>query len=146
MAFSNLKYRFQEVSDRMENYVESTLDYYKLRLLKILSKVTISLLHLIVYGSLFLFVLLFLSIGAAFWLGTYFEEVYAGFLLIGGFYGFILILMFIFGRRMIERMILTNFSDLFYDEDRKNVKKETERDLDELELLIKEEAYKRENR
>lgn len=146
MAFSNLKYRFQEVSERMENYVESTLEYYKLRLLKILSKVTISLLHLIVYGSLFLFVLLFLSFGAAFWLGTYFEEVYAGFLLIGGFYGFILILMFIFGRRIIERMILTNFSDLFYDEDRKNIKKETERDLDELELLIKEEAYKRENR
>src|SRR5690554_7892291 len=91
--------------------------YYKLRLFKVLTKLTISLLHLLIYGSLFLFVLVFLSMGAAFWLGTFFEHVYAGFLLIGGFYALVLILAFVFGKGYIERKILGTFSELFYDQE-----------------------------
>lgn len=146
MAFETIRYRFREVGDRLETYVDSTSAYYKLKLLKILSKTTISILSFIIFGGLFLFVLLFLSIGVAFWLGTFFEFVYAGFLLIGGFYGFLVLLMFIFGRRIIEQKILTNFSDLFYDDDSDNKKKDMERDMDELELLIKDEARRRERR
>lgn len=144
MAFESVKYNLQEVGERLENYLDSTVSYYKLKLLKILSRTTVSLLSFVIFGGLFLFVLLFLSIGAAFWLGTYFEFVYTGFLIIGGGYGFLVILMFIFGRRLIEQKILTNFSDLFYDDDSTiDRKKETEHEIDELELLIREEIKRR---
>lgn len=147
MAFDTIKYRFQEISERLEDYVDSTVEYYKLKLLKVLAKITISIISLFVYGSLFLFVLLFLAIGAAFWLGTLLESVFSGFLLIGGFFGLILICMFIFGRRLIEKKILSNFSDFFYDDEESISKeKEVERELDELELLIREEAKRRRKR
>lgn len=140
MVFNNIKYRFQEVSERMENYVESTLEYYKLRSFKVLAKVTISLLNFIIYGSLFLFVFLFFSIGAAFWLSTFFESTYVGFLLIGGFYSLILIFMFIFGRKMIQQKILNVFSEIFYDEDDEKYRKPTSEELDELDFFVREEA------
>lgn len=148
MAFETIRYRFQEIGERLESYLDSRGSFYKLKLLKILSKTTVSILSFIIFGGLFLFVLLFLSIGAAFWLGTYFESAYAGFLLIGAFYGLLVLLMFIFGRRIIEQKIVSNFSDLFYEDDeddRKHSKKnEVNREMDELELLIREEARRRE--
>jgi len=148
MIFRNIRNKLQEVSEGTKDYVDSTMAYYKLRLFKVLTKLTISLLHLLIYGSLFLFVLVFLSMGAAFWLGTFFEHVYAGFLLIGGFYALVLILAFVFGKGYIERKILGTFSELFYDQedDLGNPQAEVERELDEFELKIKEEARLRETR
>lgn len=148
MIFKSVKNKLQEVTEGTKDYVDSTLEYYKLRVFKVLTKLTISLLHLLIFGSLFLFVLLFLSIGAAFWLGSLFEDVYAGFLLIGGFYGLILIFAFIFGRGLIERKIFGTFSELFYDTDteEKDPQEEVENELDEFELLIKKEACRRKTR
>lgn len=145
MVFKNITNKIQEVIDRMEGYFESTSEYYKLRIFKSLSKVTVSLINLLVYGSLLLFVLLFLSIGAAFWLGTYFEDVFAGFLLVGAFYALILVFMFIFGRKLIERKILGSFSDLFYDEDEEYIdpRLKVEKELDELEYMINKESLRR---
>lgn len=145
MALKNITDNFQDVTDRLEGYFRSNSEYYKLRIFKSVSKVTVSLINLLIYGSLALFVLLFLSIGAAFWLGTYFEDVFAGFLLVGGFYAFVLLLMFIFGRKIIERTIIGSFSDLFYDEDEEYVdpRLKVENELDELEYMINREALRR---
>jgi hypothetical protein len=87
MAFKSLTDTLNSVTDKIEDFGISTAEYYKLRLFKSTMKGAVSLIHLLVYGSLFLFVLLFLSIGLAFWLGTFFESVYVGFLLVGAFYG-----------------------------------------------------------
>lgn len=115
--FENLTKSLHKVIDQIEDYSSSTLELYKLRLFKSISKGAIGLVSLLVYGSLLLFVLLFLSVGAALWLGTFFEETFVGFLLVGAFYALILIFMFVIGRKMIERKILYEFSGLFYDED-----------------------------
>lgn len=117
MAFQSLKDSLQGVTDRIEDYGLSMAEYYKLRLFKSTMKGAVSLVNLLVYGSLFLFVFLFLSLGAAFWLSTFFEEMYIGFLLIGAFYGIILIFMFVYGRKIIERNLIYKFSGLLYDED-----------------------------
>jgi hypothetical protein len=131
MAFNSLKDSLNRVVDRVEDYSISTAEYYKLRLFKSTMKGAVSLIHLLVYGSLFLFVLLFLSIGLAFWLGTFFESVYVGFLLVGAFYGVILIFMFIFGRKIIERRLLFKFSGLLYDEDDVSPKTVAENEVEE---------------
>lgn len=131
MAFSSLKESLHRVTERIEDYSVSTAEYYKLRLFKASMKGAISLVNLLVYGSLFLFVMLFLSVGAAFWLSTFFENVYVGFLLIGAFYGIILIFMFIFGRKIIERGMLYKFSGLLYDENDLDPKVAAEKELNE---------------
>tara|TARA_R110000850_G_scaffold179221_1_gene305014 strand:+ start:870 stop:1316 length:447 start_codon:yes stop_codon:yes gene_type:complete len=144
MAFSSLKESLHQVTDRIEDYSASMAEYYKLRLFKSTMKGAVSLVNLLVYGSLFLFVFLFLSIGAAFWLGTFFEHVYVGFLLIGAFYGIILIFMFIFGRKIIERNMLHKFSGLLYDEDDLDPKVATENELNEYQQTLSEERIQNE--
>tara|TARA_R110002020_G_scaffold133702_8_gene298329 strand:+ start:6538 stop:6984 length:447 start_codon:yes stop_codon:yes gene_type:complete len=144
MAFSSLKESLHQVTDRIEDYSASMAEYYKLRLFKSTMKGAVSLVNLLVYGSLFLFVFLFLSIGAAFWLGTFFEHIYVGFLLIGAFYGIILIFMFIFGRKIIERNMLHKFSGLLYDEDDLDPKVATENELNEYQQTLSEERIQNE--
>ncbi|MDC8002321.1 hypothetical protein POV26_14840 [Aequorivita todarodis] len=143
MAFKGLTDSLHKVTDRIEDYSLSMAEYYKLRLFKSVMKGSISLVNLLVYGSLFLFVLLFLSLGAAFWLASFFENVYAGFLLIGAFYGIILIFMFIFGRKIIERKMLHKFSGVLYDDDDLDPKTLVEEEIGEYEQTIKEEALQK---
>src|SRR5690554_5452424 len=89
--FDDLTKSLHDVTDKIEDLGLSTVEYYKLRLFKSSMKGAISLVNLLVFGSLSLFVMLFLSVGAAIWLGTLFEESYIGFLLIGALYGIALI-------------------------------------------------------
>ena len=129
--FQDLTDSFHNVVDRVEDYTSSTTEYYKLRLFKYSMKGALSLVNLLVFGSLSLFVMLFLSIGAAIWLGSMFEQVYVGFLLIGLFYGIALIFMFVFGRRIIEKKMLYNFSTLVYDDDDLTPKAKAEKEVEE---------------
>lgn len=138
MAFKGVSESLHKVADRLEDYSASMAEYYKLRLFKSSMKGAISLVNLLVYGSIFLFVLLFLSIGAAFWLGTYFEHAYVGFFLIGAFYGIILIFMFIYGRKIMERKLLHKFSGLLYEEDDLSPKAVAEKEIEEFEQITKE--------
>jgi len=144
MAFKGLSESFHKVTDRIEDYGVSMAEYYKLRLFKSAMKGSISLVNLLVYGSLSLFVLLFLSIGGAFWLGSFFDEVYIGFLLIGAFYGVILIFMFIFGKKIIERNMLFKFSRLLYDEDDLEPKTRVENEINEYEETLEDKALRNE--
>ncbi len=140
MAFKPLTDSVHKLTERLEDFVISTAELYKLRLFKSATKAAVSLVNLLVYGSLFLFVLVFLSIGAALWLGTFFEHMFIGFLLIGGFYAVILIFMFIYGRKIIERNLLLMFSGLVYDENDVEPKIKAELEILEFERsLTKEE-------
>lgn len=130
------------VVDRVEDYGLSTVEYYKLRLFKSSMKGAISLVNLLVFGSLSLFVMLFLSIGAALWLGTFFAETYIGFLIIGGVYGFALILMFIFGKNIIESQMLQKFSGLFYDEDDLDPKDVAAKEIEEFTAMQRAEILR----
>ncbi|MCH2489882.1 MAG: hypothetical protein MK211_07015 [Flavobacteriales bacterium] len=139
MAFESLSNNFRETSEKLQEYGTSTAEYYKLRLFKSSMKGAISLVNLLVFGSLFLFVLLFLSVGTAFLIGNALGKVSYGFFIMGGFYGIITLLMYIFGRNTIERNMLIKFSRLVYDEDDITPKQAAEEELEEYaETLEKE--------
>ena len=117
MAFDRLTESLQTVSDKFQEYGTSTAEYYKLRLFKSSMKGAISLVNLLVFGSFFLFVLLFISIGVALWLGIVLESSFAGFLIVGGFYALVTIFLLVFGKKLIERSLLIKFSELLYDDE-----------------------------
>lgn len=127
--FDNLTDSFHKVADKLEEFGTSTVEYYKLRLFKSSMKGAISLVNLLVYGSLSLFVMLFLSVGAAIWIGMLLGYTFLGFLIIGGFYGVLLVFMFVWGRKMIASKILHTFSGLLYDEDTMEPKKAAEQEM-----------------
>ncbi|MCG2429949.1 phage holin family protein [Aequorivita xiaoshiensis] len=135
--FKELTDSLNKITDKVEDYGLSTAEYYKLRVFKSVMKGSISLVNLLVFGSLFLFVLVFLSIGAAFWLGTFFEHVYVGFLLIGAFYALLFLLMFIFGKKIIEEKMLYKFSGILYDEDDIEPKAKAVQEVDEYQDILR---------
>lgn len=139
--FKDLTDSLNKITDKIEDYGVSTAEYYKLRLFKSAMKGSISLVNLLVFGSLSLFVMLFLSIGAAFWLGTFFEHSYVGFLLIGAFYGFLLLLMYIFGKKVIEQKMLYKFSGLLYDENDIEPKEKAKQELEEFEDTLLDDPF-----
>lgn len=140
MAFEPLTDSLHKLTDRLEDFITSQAEFYKLRLFKSAMKGAVSLVNLLVYGSLLLFVLVFLSIGAAFWLGTFFAHIFVGFLLVGAFYAVILIFMFVYGRKLIERKLIVMFSELLYDEDDIEPKKKAEIEIQDFhESVVKEE-------
>ena len=143
MAFKNLTDNLNDLVQRVEDYGSSMAEYSKLRLFKSTTKASVSLVNLLIYGSLSLFVMLFLSIGAALWLATFFDNPYSGFLLIGAFYGILLIFMFIYGRKIIERSILYKFSDLFYDENDPEPRELAHEEVRKHEQLLRENALKK---
>ena len=143
--FGDLTKSLHNVIDRIEDYGSSTVEFYKLRLFKSTMKGAVSLVNLLFYGSLFLFVLLFLSIGAAFWLGTFFDEVFVGFLLVGAFYAVLLIFMFVMGRKIIERKIIYEFSGLFFDEDDEDPEAEARKEVAEFLTTKEKETFKNHN-
>ncbi len=145
MAFQGLTDSFHKIVEKIEDYGLSTAEYYKLRLFKSAMKGAISLVNLLVYGSLSLFVMLFISIGAAFWLNTFFEGAFLGFFIIGGVYGVILICMFIFGRKIIESKLLMSFSGLLYDEDDPEPSFLAQKEVEDFEHELKNETLRREN-
>lgn len=118
MIFENVIENLHDVLRRIENYVLSKAEYYKLRLFKSVMKTIIPMVNLLIFGSLFLFVLLFLSIGAAFWIGSLLDQVFIGFIIVGVFYALIFLLMLLVGRRIIRRKLLRAFSSLLFDENK----------------------------
>ncbi|OAB80246.1 hypothetical protein [Cochleicola gelatinilyticus] len=129
MAFETISENIKGVSTKTQDYIESMAEYYKLLLFKSTMKGAISLVNLLIFGSIFLFVLLFISIAAAFLIGNELGKVSYGFFIVGAFYGIILLLLFIFGRPLIEKNLLIKFSKLLYDENDLTPKEAAEEEL-----------------
>lgn len=144
--FKNITNKLQEIVLRLEDFMESNIEYYKLRLFKATMKTVVSLVNLIIFGSLFLFVMIFLAIGFALWLGYLIGHSWAGFLIIGGFFLLLFVLMLLFGRKLIEGKILYHFSGIMHDEEELTPEKATDQDLNRLEMSIEEEKLRREIR
>jgi hypothetical protein len=92
----------ESLVENVEKYTATTIELAKLKsILKtsdVLSNVAVSIVLLV---TAFL-AIVFLSIGAAFWLGELLESVYAGFLLVAGFYAFAGILLFLLRKRLLK--------------------------------------------
>ncbi|MDX1461460.1 MAG: phage holin family protein [Marinirhabdus sp.] len=127
MPFSALSDQLGETGNKIQDYLKSTAEYYKLRLFKSSMKFATSLINMLVLGSILLLFLAFVSVGVAMWLGTIMGGLRFGFFIVGGIYLIVFVLMYIFGRDHITRLLLTKFSELIIeDEEALASKSETE--------------------
>ncbi len=85
-----------------KGYIDTRVDLFRLNLAKNATDNFSSLITSLVAIVLFLIALLFLSIGAALWLGTYFERMEYGFFAIGGLYVFTGIIFFMLKKVLIK--------------------------------------------
>jgi hypothetical protein len=105
------------IADNVKDYVETRAKLYMLDAADKTSSTLASLGYYMVMGVAMVFVLLFLSIGAAVWIGHAYGETSMGFLIIGIFYLLILIVVYL-GRNALVKVPIVNsiLKQLFSDE------------------------------
>ena len=107
------KNKVDEVVEHLENYLDTQQQITKLTIAEKTSIIGASLLSGFIIGALFLLVFLFASIALAFYLSTFFEKAYTGFLLVTGIYFFIALVLMLLKESLLKtpiaNMIIKNF-------------------------------------
>lgn len=114
MAFEKQSYSIQELKEHIRAYKQSTSEYVKLSIYSKVVKAALSLVSAIIVGFVGLIVLLFLSVAAAIAISNALDSPSAGFFIVAGFYLLIIVLFFLFGKRMLEKSILLKTSRKFF--------------------------------
>lgn len=103
-----------ETVEEVQNYVESSADYLRLKMFRTLMRLLTSLAKTAVVGVLIFLALVFLSVAAAMALGSRLQDDLLGFAYIGVFYILTALIAYL-RRRRIEKKVLNAFSDLYFD-------------------------------
>jgi len=115
MAFEEIKEQIYHVEEGVRSYVKDGLDIYKLQSFRSMMKGITMATKVLIIGGIVSITLLFLSLRAAFWFGTMLGNMAEGFLIVGGFYVPMGIILFLL-RSKIEKPLLKKFSKFYFDE------------------------------
>lgn len=107
MAFSKINEHYEELKKDILAYIKYKLEYTQLLVLKKTTKALSKLIKIILGVFLLCFFLFFASLGVAFLIGDYLDNVGYGFLIVGGFYFFLFILIILFGGYFFRAHILS---------------------------------------
>ena len=115
MAFKEVKENFSDAEDTAKSYIDSSRAFYKLKGFKVLMKGVMVFVKIASVGVMILLALLFLSISAAFWIGSELESTYQGFLIVGGVYLLLGLIIYLL-RHSLRKPLLQKFSEFYFDE------------------------------
>lgn len=121
MPYRKFGENLHKLSDKIVEYGEFKLDYYKLVLYKSVIKMARSLFIFLLFGAVLLLSFIFISFGLSYLIGEAVGNIAYGFLIMGGFYVVMLILLATFGKKIIEKQVFTMTSEWFSDETEKNI-------------------------
>lgn len=116
MPLQNLKEDAEEIQDKLQHVVDSTIAYYKLWLFKVATKSTSMLLKIVLLSLFFIMVLFFCSFALAVYLGQILEDNTLGFLAVGGIYLVLMLIVSLIKDKLVEGPILRNFSKVFFND------------------------------
>ena len=108
----NKENQIESLVQRLEAYIKTTLELLRLKTTDKLSNAFSKLLSHLLLAIILSSFILFLSIGAAFYLGDLIEKIYAGFLIVSAFYGVLGIVFCMFQTKLkvkIKNIIISNF-------------------------------------
>jgi uncharacterized membrane protein len=114
MAFDELKQDLMEAEADVRSYMESSDEYLRLKIFKVLMRSVTSGVQFMLIGIGVVFALLFLSFAASLALSEALDSYYTGFMIVAGFYVVIGILLYVF-REKLNAPILRNFSKHYFD-------------------------------
>ena len=120
MPYRNFGDNLHKIGDKILEFGEYKLDYYKLLVYKIVMKMARSIFFALLFGAVLLLIFIFISFGLAHLIGEALGNIAYGFLIMGGFYILVLLLTMAFGRKILERRILYKSSEWFINDDYKS--------------------------
>ncbi len=115
MAFEEVKENFSDAEATARSYIESSRQFYKLKGFKVLMKAVMVFVKIASVGIMLVLALLFLSISAAFWIGSELDKTSLGFLIVGGFYLLVGLVIYML-RHSLRKPLLKKFSEFYFDE------------------------------
>ncbi|MCB7481902.1 phage holin family protein [Christiangramia sediminis] len=118
MAFEKLSNSVHDLNNNIQSYMQSNSEYYKLRAFRQGMKGATSLVRFLVMGFLLSTAGIMLSFAVAIVISEAIGVPSSGYFIVGGFYMIVFVLIFIFGKEPIEKLILRKFSkSVFNDTD-----------------------------
>lgn len=111
---NKLSDHFDNLSQDTSEVLKKSIAYYKLDLFK---KVALSLVsggQFILKVGILVLVLFFVSLGFAFLIGNQLGSVSYGFFIMGGFYVFLLIIISLFGKKMLEKPVFSFLNKILH--------------------------------
>ncbi len=116
MAFQEIKENSEDLLEQAKTFLETNVSYYKLWLFKATMKSTTMLLKLFLLGVMLVMVTVFLSIAAALAIGYGLGNFVYGFLIVGGIYLILSIIIYKIQDKIVEGPILKKFSEFFFND------------------------------
>ncbi|MGA8854621.1 MAG: phage holin family protein [Christiangramia sp.] len=118
MAFEKLSNSVHDLNNNVQSFLHSNSEYYKLKAFKQGMKGATSLVRFLVMGFLLSTAGVMISFALAIVISEAIGTPSSGYFIVGGFYLIIFILIFIFGKEPIEKLVLRKFSKaVFNDKD-----------------------------
>jgi len=118
MALIDISKHINELNDNTQAYINSKFEYYKLQYFKKLTKGSSKFIKLLIFGSIFLFCLGFISTGFSILIGNAIGNLAYGFFIMGGIYIVVLILFMVFGQNYIDKIMLKEYSKMFFNQNK----------------------------
>src|SRR5690606_13348338 len=100
--FGKLKENIQDIREDIKGLLESNIAYYKLWLFKVITKSFSALLKVLMVGIFLVVALAFFSVAAAIAIGEALNSTAYGFLIVGGFYFLLSVIIYVC-RRSVEK-------------------------------------------
>ena len=116
MSIFNISEHISKVSDDAKKYLNSSIEYYKLDSFKKMMDGAVSLVNLMVSGSIFLIFILFISVGVAIVIGESLGSLSYGYFIVAGIYLLLFILYKLFGKPLITEIVLKKYSKVFFND------------------------------
>ena len=116
MAFEDIKENSEDLLEQAKTFLESNVSYYKLWLFKATMKSTTMLLKLFLLSVMLVMVTVFFSIAAALTIGYGLGNFVYGFLIVGGIYLILSIIIYKIQDNIVEGPILKKFSEFFFND------------------------------
>jgi hypothetical protein len=118
MAFEKLSNSVHDLNNNIQGYLHSTSEYYKLKAFKQGMKGATSLVRFLVMGFLLSTAGIMISFALAILISEAIGVASSGYFIVGAFYLVVFVIIFIFGKEPIEKLVLRKFSkNVFNDKD-----------------------------
>jgi ABC-type multidrug transport system fused ATPase/permease subunit len=116
MAFEKLSRSIDELNYNLKAFAHSNTEYYKLQFFKSAMKGAIGLVQGLLLGVFFIFALILVSVALAIVISEAIGTPSSGYFIVGGFYFLLFLLVLIFGKKPIEKLLLVKVSRKFFND------------------------------
>ncbi len=118
MAFEKLSNSIHDLNNNVQAFLHSNSEYYKLKAFKQGMKGATSLVRFLIMGFLLSTAGVMLSFALAIVISEAIGSPSSGYFIVGGFYLIVFVLIYIFGKEPIEKLVLRKFSkNVFNDKE-----------------------------